>query len=151
MIVLTKNPLIKELSGSRIEFFHPPSNDAKKPIVLVGGKANVVRIPFKVKVIAGGKLDLDFVLSEKLAAAAVSMLGAYWDGQEVVLYLMPLSGFDVHITEDVALAVGTLVQVTTYRQVEEGIAGALVKTGDHGVMQVEKKEEKRKATRKGRK
>jgi hypothetical protein len=139
MIVLVKNPNIKELSGSRIEFFHPFSL-AGKDVVLEGAKANKVIIPFSAKILAGGKLDLDFALSERLAAVAVNLLGAYWNGKEVTAYLMPLEGMDVHIPSDCPLVVGTLVQVTTYRQVEEGVAGAVVTGHDNGVLQITKDE-----------
>jgi len=159
MIVVGKNPLIKELSGSRIEFFAPPPSDptpgtvAAKEMILVGGKTSRIVIPFSVRVIAGGKLDLDFSVSEKLAAAGVNLIGAYWDGSKVTVYLMPLEGIDVHVPFSVALIVGTLVQVATYKQVQEGVVGAMVSGfSEEGVMILDKKSEKRVAkTRKARK
>ena len=144
-IIIAKNPLVKSQSGSRIDFFHPPSPDENAPdyIVLDGGKPKKITIPFSVRIIGGGTFDLDFKISKDLAAYAVNLLGAYWDGEKVTAYLMPLSETEVHVPLKVPILLGTLVEVATYRQVEDRIIGATVVSTESGVMRLDKKVERK--------
>lgn len=149
-VVITKNPSIKELSGSRIEFYHPkpavpdvPGVEAMKFVTLAGGKANRLVIPFSVNVVSGAELDLDFKLSEELAQVGVSLTGAYWNGKEVTAYVMPLDGTDVRVDIRTPLLIGTLVQVVSYRQVSEKITGAKSLGTANGVLQLEVKSDKK--------
>lgn len=147
-IIIAKNPLIKEMSGSRIKFFYPPITDGdNKDLILEGGKAKKVTIPFAVKIVSGGTLDLDFKISQDLASYAVSLLGAYWDGSKVTAYLMPLVDTEVHVPATIPILEGTLVQVTTYRQVSEKILGADMVSVD-GVLRLDKKIERKRRNRK---
>jgi hypothetical protein len=149
-VVITKNPSIKELSGSRIEFYHPrpPASvvadvEASKYLMLAGAKANRIVIPFSVNVVGGAELDLDFKLSEELAQVGVSLTGAYWNGEAVTAYLMPLDGTDVRVDVRTPLLIGTLVQVVNYRQVSDKIIGAKSLGTSNGVMQLEVKSDKK--------
>lgn len=140
-VIIQKNPLIKELTGSQIEFYSPTTETN-----LVGGKVNTVKIPFSVKVLSGGKLDLDFKISQKLAENGVNLLAAYWDGKEVSAILMPLEGMDVSVDQSVPLLVGTLVQVMTYRQVTDQVLGGSMDTEKSGsVIQLDVKPQENKA------
>jgi hypothetical protein len=136
-VVITKNPSIKELSGSRIEFYHPPTPMSIQHIDLAGAKANRVVIPFSVNVVGGAELDLDFKLSEELAQVGVSLTGAYWNGEAVTAYLMPLDGTDVRVDIRTPLLIGTLVQVVNYRQVSEKITGAKSLGVTNGVLNLQ--------------
>jgi hypothetical protein len=139
-VVIYKNSLIKELSGSQIEFY--PNVPESESIPMESGKVNLIKIPFSVKVLAGGKLDLDFKLSKILAENGVQLLGAYWDGKEVKAYFMPLEGMDVSISGDTPILIGTLVQVMSYRQVEAEILGGVVDLNQSGsAVVLETKEE----------
>jgi hypothetical protein len=140
-IIIAKNPSIKQLSGSRIKFFQV-QNDDTKVLVLECGKPKRVTIPFSVKILSGGTLDLDFKISQDLAAAGVSLLGAYWNGEQVTAYLMPLQDTEVHVPSTIPILEGTLVQVTTYRQVEERVMGAKA-VFEGGVLRLDKKVERK--------
>jgi hypothetical protein len=129
-VIIQKNPQIKETTGSQIEFY--PTGDT----VLQGGKVNKIKIPFVAKILSGGKLDLDFKLSQKLAEHGVNLLGAYWNGKEVSAILMPLEGHDVEFGEDVPVLVGTLVQLVSYRQVSGQILGGTMDTEKSGAVLV---------------
>jgi len=157
-VVITKNPLIKELSGSRIEFYHPrPSASmsvdtlSTQYVTLVGAKANRVVIPFAVNVVGGSLLDLDFKISEQLAAVGVNLTGAYWDGEQVTAYVMPLDGTDVQVDLSTPILVGTLVQVVNYRQVSDKLIGAKSLGTTNGVLNLELTSDKRKRAIRNRK
>ena len=139
-VIIQKNPLIKELTGSQIEFYSPFEQTN-----LVGKKVTILKIPFSVKVLSGGKLDLDFKISKKLAENGVSLLGAYWDGKEIQAMLMPVEDMEVTFNQDVPILIGTLVQVATYRQVSNQILGGdmdVEKSGAVIVLGVKPKEHK---------
>jgi hypothetical protein len=130
-VIIQSNKLIKELAGSDIEIYAPTLDG--EDIQMTCGKLFHLKIPFNVKVLSGGRLDLDFKLSHTLAKNGVSLIGAYWDQQEINAYFMPLEGIDVTIGANVPVLTGTLMQVVSYRQVELDLLDGVVdlnKSGD---------------------
>ena len=136
-VLIQKNDQIKELSGSRIEFYKRTDEEEKLPGVKYGlsvddREVTKVSIPFAAKILSGGTLDLDFTLSENAAAKGISLLGAYWDGKVVTAYLRAVMNLPQFIAENEPILVGTLVQVTTMKQIETDMLNGVVEVAKSG-------------------
>lgn len=129
-IIIQENPLVKSISGSDFRFY--PDIAADSEMSIYGGKVTKFKIPFRVKILSGGKIDLDFTLSEELAKEGVSLLGAYWDGVHVTAYVTCLNGFNVTVSSTMPILTGTLVQVVSYRQVSEQLLDGVVNLNESG-------------------
>jgi len=147
-LLIAKNEQIKELSGSRIKFYH--KNLEGRELRIDGQTVTKVTIPFSAKILSGGTLDLDFKVSEELAQAAVTLLGAYWDGKVVTAYFKALNDTVAVVPNDTALLNAVLVQVTTFRQIEEGILGGVMSVDQSGKAISLEKTEKSKRPRRSR-
>ena len=151
-ILIQKNDQIKELSGSRIEFYH--RTDLADPSEAHGlnvddREVTKVVFPFSAKILSGGTLDLDFALSEGVASKGVSLLGAYWDGKQVTAYLRSIMSLPQWIPDTQAVLVGTLVQVTTMKQIEAALLTGSIDTDKSGpAIVVLDNKQKRRRTRK---
>lgn len=138
-ILISKNKQIKALSGSQIEFTLEEMSNIN------GSELLKLEIPFKAKIMSGGKLDLDFSLPEDLAAKGISLLGAYWDGKTVKIYLRAIEGSSINLFPGDKILIGTLVQVVSYRQVEDGLLEGVVNVDQSGkVLAIEKPKSRRK-------
>lgn len=125
-VLIRKNDQIKEQSGSRISFYHKTDNPESSEVAglsVSDREVTKVTFPFAAKIVSGGTLDLDFSLPENVAAKGVSLLGAFWDGQKVTAYLRSIMNLPQFIKDDEPVLIGTLVQVTTMRQIEDAILG----------------------------
>ena len=147
-IIIKKNPLIKELTGSRVSFSSGPEK-----VVMIGGKVFTMKIPFSVTVLSGGTMDMDFKVSRHLAENGVNLLGAYWENNhEIVACFMPLEDTEVHIDPMTPVLIGTLVQVVSFRQTDGELLGAtLVTEKSGGAIVIEPKTEERKSDAQARK
>lgn len=130
-ILIQKNSQIKEESGSRIRFFNK-ADDSEFSLEIDSDHVAKIMIPFKAKILSGGTLDLDFSLTEEMAAAGVTLLGAYWNGVHITAYYRALDGTSVKVPSTSAVLVGTLVAVTTFRQIEDGILGNVMNVRKSG-------------------
>lgn len=130
-ILISKSDQIEELAGSQINFKHKADEDGQT-LTIYADTLTRISIPFRAKIMAGGKLDLDFKLPEKLASMGVSLLGAYWDGQAVTAYMRSCFNVVVGLEVGETILVGTLVQLVTYRQIDESIMSGMVNSTDQG-------------------
>lgn len=142
-ILIAKNSQIKELAGSRIEFYLN-----KDQHVIVSDESLVkIEIPFKAKIMSGGTLDLDFSVPQNLASRGVSLLGAYWDGKMITAYMRAMPLMAVGLNNEEPVLVGTLVQVVTYRQINDMMLNASVDAEKSGDVLVVSEKPKRKGGR----
>lgn len=136
-VLIQKNDQIKELSGSRIEFYRKVENADGEYIDQPGlhvddRDVTKVTFPFAARILSGGTLDLDFTLPEAVASKGVSLLGAYWDGKQVTAYLRSIMSLPQWIPEAAPVLIGTLVQVTTMKQIETEMLNGVVEVEASG-------------------
>jgi hypothetical protein len=125
-VLIRKNDQIKELSGSRISFYHKTDNpepNAHLGVSVSDRQITKLVFPFAAKIVSGGTLDIDFSLPENVASKGITLLGAYWDGTKVTAYLRSILDLPQWIPEEEPVLIGTLVQVTTMRQIEDALLG----------------------------
>lgn len=127
-VLIQKNDQIKELSGSRIAFYHEGVEDVR----IDDRHVTKLTIPFKAKILSGGTLDLDFTLPEHVAELGISLLGAYWNGSEVTVYFRALENFARNLPVEKPMLIGTLVQVTTMKQIETEMLNGVVEVEQSG-------------------
>ncbi len=154
-VLIRKNAQIRELSGSRITFRNKSENiedgrfgDGDPGTAINDERVTKFVFPFEAKIMAGGTLDLDFSLPEPLAKAGISLLGAYWDGKQVTAYMRALSETSLFVKDTEDLLIGTLVQVTTMKQIEDAILGDQRAESGGQALQIKDNKPKRKPRRK---
>ena len=152
-VLIQKNEQIRELSGSRLEFYKDLSVDDGEPGTSISDReVTKLKIPFKAKILSGGTLDIDFSLPEGVAAQGVTLLGAYWNGDYVTAYMRSIQDLNAYVKNEDPLLVGTLVQVTTMRQIESKMLGGVVNVeGSGSALKIDPAIEKKKPRRGQRK
>lgn len=136
-ILIQKNDQIRELSGSRIEFYNKSEtlsdgDSGYRGVSIDDRRVTKVTFPFSAKILSGGTLDLDFTLPEEVAAKGVSLLGAYWDGSQITAYFRALMDLPQFVRDIEPLLIGTLVQVTTMKQIETDMLNGVVNVEESG-------------------
>lgn len=119
-ILIKQNKDVKTISGNRFDFC---AKKDQHDLVLSPDEVKIFKFPFKVDVVSGGKIDLDFTLAKQLAVEGVMLLGAYLENGKVTIALMNLSKDVLHLEDEYTIAYGTLVEIATFRQVAEGTVG----------------------------
>ncbi len=152
-VLIRKNDQIREMSGSRISFYHKAERVEGDLIDQPGlsisdTDVTKVVIPFQAKIVSGGTLDLDFSLPEAVASKGINLLGAYWDGQNVTAYLRSLQNLPQFINEEDPVLIGTLVQVTSMKQIEDEVLGGQVVSDKSGAVLDIKPDGKKRRNRK---
>jgi hypothetical protein len=150
-VLVAKNDSIREVSGSRIEFY--PAKEQLSDGYFGVDELHVTKVsfPFRAKIVSGGRLDMDFTIPQKLAEAGVNLLGAYWDGEMVTAIYKAIGGTSISIEAGTPVLVGTLVEVVSMRQIEERVAGGVVnvdKSGQVVALDMEQPKKTRKPRRK---
>lgn len=118
-VLIEQNGLIKELSGSKIKF---EVNDIEIMPFTIGKTGAMVRFPFSVKSVSGGKLDLDFSIPESLASKGICLMGSYWENNEVTAYLLNTSDSDVEVLKNDVFLIATLIEVVYFRQIAKEVS-----------------------------
>lgn len=118
-VLIEQNGLIKELSGSKIEF---EVNDIEIQPFSINKHGAMVRFPFSVKSISGGKLDLDFSLPKSLVSKGIHLMGAYWENNEITAYLLNITENEVNVLKDDVFLVANLIEVVYFRQISKEVS-----------------------------
>jgi hypothetical protein len=117
-VLIEKNELINEISGSKIKF---EVNDIEILPFSIDKHGVMVRFPFSVKSLSGGKLDLDFSLPKDLVSKGVCLMGAYWENNEITAYLT--STLDkVEVEKNDVFLIATLIEVVYFRQISKEVS-----------------------------
>jgi hypothetical protein len=145
-VLIKLNSQVKALSSDKFEFCLDKS---RHNLDFEPGKVTPAKFPFEIKVLSGGKIDLNFTLNAKLAEAGVMLLGAYRENNIVSATFMNLGDEILSIEDGYPVLEGQLMETVTYRQIEEGNIGDVQVVGSDGNALVVNKPQKTKKNKKG--
>ena len=133
-----------ESSGKKIVFKVNKDNLSSKAIPK--DKLTIIEFPLSMKVLQGdGEFDLVFTLPEELALSGVVLLGAYLSNNKVKAAFIAVGGTGLYVEEGSTVLEARLVQIVSYKQINEGIPtnGTVMIFGGDGV-KIEKSKPKTK-------